>query len=435
MGEHLQTIQADVVIVGSGPGGATMARELTRRGKKVILCEAGRYNKPRRLTISTTTMMDNMGFTFSKEGTWVVRPKTVGGASVVFCGTARKPQKLLPRAQCSKEKKAMRNRDRSHRAYCGAAVLIVFLVLMACANPQQGYAAEPAKAIALQDIGDNLFGSAMVTEKTYVMAGDRGKIYRSEDGGQRWNEIASGTRVPLFSVSFPDASNGWIAGTSGVILHSADGGKSWVGQVSGTEKHLFSIVFPDPRHGCAVGDWGAVVVTQDGGVSWQSASLEEDVIMYGVAFSGALQGWMVGEFGRIFKTEDGGRVWGALVSPVEQSLFCVYVDGDSVYAGGLDGVILYSRDKGQSWVKAESVSENSIYGIVVKGETGWAVGDSGTVLSSRDGGASWQAQEVPSKKKLFWVGTVNLAGGSDAAGFGAGAHGLYFSIKGSSLTW
>ncbi len=40
-------------------------------------------------------MMDNMGLTFSKEGTWVLRPKTAGGASVVYCGTAVRPPPWL----------------------------------------------------------------------------------------------------------------------------------------------------------------------------------------------------------------------------------------------------------------------------------------------------------------------------------------------------
>jgi choline dehydrogenase-like flavoprotein len=96
MSEPIQTIQADVVIAGSGPGGATTALELAKKGKKVILCEAGKYHQ--RLGQSTFMllgMMDNMGLTFSKEGTWVLRPKTAGGASVVYCGTAVRPPPWL----------------------------------------------------------------------------------------------------------------------------------------------------------------------------------------------------------------------------------------------------------------------------------------------------------------------------------------------------
>ena len=91
MANPRKTLEADVVIVGSGPGGATMAREMTKKGKKVILCEAGRRHQRFGYTLFLLSMMDGFGLTFSKEGTWVIRPKTVGGASVVFSGTAIKP--------------------------------------------------------------------------------------------------------------------------------------------------------------------------------------------------------------------------------------------------------------------------------------------------------------------------------------------------------
>ena len=95
MSRFSSKIQADVVVVGSGPGGATTARELARRGKKVIICEAGGYHRRFGYTPFLLSMMEKFGLTFSREGTWVLIPKTVGGASVVFCGTAFRPPSWL----------------------------------------------------------------------------------------------------------------------------------------------------------------------------------------------------------------------------------------------------------------------------------------------------------------------------------------------------
>ena len=89
--EPTQTLKADVVIAGSGPGGATVARDLSRKGKKVILCEAGKYHRWFGHTLSTVRMLERMGLTFSTEGTWVFAAKTAGGGSVIFGGLAFKP--------------------------------------------------------------------------------------------------------------------------------------------------------------------------------------------------------------------------------------------------------------------------------------------------------------------------------------------------------
>ncbi|NOQ43921.1 MAG: FAD-binding protein, partial [Dehalococcoidia bacterium] len=38
----VKQLEADVVIAGSGPGGCAIAKELSKKGKKVILIEKGR---------------------------------------------------------------------------------------------------------------------------------------------------------------------------------------------------------------------------------------------------------------------------------------------------------------------------------------------------------------------------------------------------------
>ena len=89
------TYETEVVIAGSGPGGGTVARELSKAGKKVILCEAGKYQKSIGKIYHIPQMIAGKGMTFSKEGLLVVIPDTVGGASMLYCATAFKPPAWL----------------------------------------------------------------------------------------------------------------------------------------------------------------------------------------------------------------------------------------------------------------------------------------------------------------------------------------------------
>jgi choline dehydrogenase-like flavoprotein len=95
MGKPSRKLETEVVVVGSGPGGATTARELAKRGKKVVICEAGAYHRRFGYAPFLLNMLERFGLTFSQEGTWVFHPRTVGGATVVFCGTAFKPPAWL----------------------------------------------------------------------------------------------------------------------------------------------------------------------------------------------------------------------------------------------------------------------------------------------------------------------------------------------------
>lgn len=90
-------LSADVIVVGSGPGGATIARDLAKAGKNVIIVEWGKDNKPRG---SMHTFIKAMGGYFGNLGKglmvtpdllMMVRAITVGGTTMFYTATAWDP--------------------------------------------------------------------------------------------------------------------------------------------------------------------------------------------------------------------------------------------------------------------------------------------------------------------------------------------------------
>ena len=75
--------KVDVVVAGSGPGGATVARGLARAGKKVLLLEKGTNFKYVGNHPSALFTADKMGLNFTEEGMNIVRAITAGGAQRV----------------------------------------------------------------------------------------------------------------------------------------------------------------------------------------------------------------------------------------------------------------------------------------------------------------------------------------------------------------
>ena len=86
--------KVDVIVVGSGPGGATVARDLALKGKKVLLLERGIDHRPRSYYgtyLGALLYSDRGSLLFTQEGLNIVRPLMVGGATSMYCGCAAPP--------------------------------------------------------------------------------------------------------------------------------------------------------------------------------------------------------------------------------------------------------------------------------------------------------------------------------------------------------
>jgi choline dehydrogenase-like flavoprotein len=83
----------DVIVVGTGPGGAAVARELTLKGKEVLILEWGDYD-PIRGSVTQAfkqILVPGKSLTVTSELLSVVRGITTGGSTIYYCGTAFAP--------------------------------------------------------------------------------------------------------------------------------------------------------------------------------------------------------------------------------------------------------------------------------------------------------------------------------------------------------
>jgi len=88
----MDTIRCDILIVGSGAGGATLARELSKQSKDVIVVERGRRASRLGSFKASLGFFDANRTTKvprkSKEGVILWRTFMAGGSTVVSCGNA-----------------------------------------------------------------------------------------------------------------------------------------------------------------------------------------------------------------------------------------------------------------------------------------------------------------------------------------------------------
>lgn len=91
-GKKMQTKKFDFLIVGSGMGGATLARELSRKGKAVLVIEKGKRAQKMGILEAIRHHYDGNHFTNipakSKEGVILWRTLMAGGSTVVACGNS-----------------------------------------------------------------------------------------------------------------------------------------------------------------------------------------------------------------------------------------------------------------------------------------------------------------------------------------------------------
>lgn len=181
-----------------------------------------------------------------------------------------------------------------------------------------------------------------IDQLTGWLGSENGHLYRTNDGGRNWSEVAIGNDAGVAAIDFLDWNRGWV-------LTQPAGSRA--------EARLF--------------------LTWNGGRSWKQASLAGVEKVYRVD---AARGWALGSDSGLWRTVDGGENWLAVENPAR-----------SPRSGDRGRLRLVDLDVSQPDGKTLWLASNLVEGE--EPEVTWP----GAIWKSDDGGRRWSEIQLPAE--------------------------------------
>ncbi|OKJ93597.1 oxidoreductase [Streptomyces sp. CB03234] len=254
--------------------------------------------------------------------------------------------------------------------------------------------------------------------------------------GPSWQLKGTGTEVRFRGLAAVSRSTAWVAGSKGTVLRTSDGGRSWqnVSPADARELEFRDIEAFDGRRAVVLaigeGEASRIFRTDDAGATWTESFRNTDprafydcVTFFDSRHGLAMSDPVDGKY-RILSTGDGGRTWKVLPTtgmpaalPGEAGFAasgqCLVSSGPKdvwlATGGGATARVLHSSDRGLTWTVAESTipagdPARGVFALAFRDRThGLAVGGDyrtgqpsprvGAV--SRDGGRTWRQAHTP----------------------------------------
>jgi len=325
----------------------------------------------------------------------------------------------------------------------GACAVALAAVLAA---PAQAYesASAPAKQRAphweLKDSGADVRfrGLSAVGRDTAWLAGSKGTVLRTTDGGASWQNISppGGADLEFRDIEAFDARRAVVLaigeGEASRVLRTDDGGATWTESFRNTDAKAFydCLTFFDRRHGLAMSDpvdgKFRILSTSDGGRSWTvlpSAGMpaaedgEAGFAASGqcLVASGPHDAWLAtggGAHARVLHSADRGLTWTAAETPIPagdpaRGVFALAfrdrthglaVGGDYRADQASPRAAAFTPDGGRTWTPADRpppAYRSGVAWLPYSRTAALAVGPTGTDLTT-DGGRSWRTLDTGS---------------------------------------
>jgi photosystem II stability/assembly factor-like uncharacterized protein len=144
-----------------------------------------------------------------------------------------------------------------------------------------------------------------------------------------------------------------------------------------------------------VGPERAVVLhTSNRGQTWDRQLVDAAKWFYDIFFLDSNTGWVAGYDGLVLKSTDGGQTWKKQRTPTQSPLVQIqFIDTNKGWALGEDGQMLRTTDGGDHWQAKGIRAKGWLHSLhFADSLNGWVVGEEGQAYRSSDGGITWQSR-------------------------------------------
>jgi photosystem II stability/assembly factor-like uncharacterized protein len=230
-------------------------------------------------------------------------------------------------------------------------------------------------------LSPDIYAIHMLDSLNGYCGGPSGWIYKTSNGGQNWNILAS--MGSLTDISFPPGANpenhvGYSCGDFGNIWEIKDGLTNLNTGLSGTFRGI-STSSENNLWSCGENH----IYYYDGNYFYDQST--PSGTFNDIHFINDNEGWVVGNSSIVAKTDNGGDTWNSLTNPdpQERSLFGLFfIDSNRGWAVGNDGLILRTEDGGLVWmIEADGITNENLSAVHFTSHTnGYVVGNNNTLL-------------------------------------------------------
>ncbi len=235
-----------------------------------------------------------------------------------------------------------------------------------------------------------------IVERTLTTPGN---VLKTTDGGLTWTPNYIPSAFWLKSVSFVNASTGWVLDYDGQIFKTSDGGINWTNQYTNlTDPWLYEIFFINDQKGW-VSTAFDILYTTNGGVNWDTIISPVSGSAMDIEFYNENIGYVVGLSSafNFAKSTDGGLNWTVYSAPYTGILEISIVDENKVWVVAENGAIGYTNDGGETWTqKGIGLTTENLISIDFYDELNGVIGGAnGLILTTADGGETWVINNLP----------------------------------------